>query len=201
MMKPHVIIENVVASAKVNQKIDLKMTAASFPEKAYRPGMFPELVFKMEKPKCSFLLFENGNIICTGTKSEVDARKATMKCFRELRRAGLLWSRDPEVKIRNIVAYVRLKGAMVNVGSLTTAHNADIEVMYEPEQFPAAICHMKKPEVAFLVFSTGKMICTGAKREEAVYRAVEKLMKILDENDALIRRRQRLRAKGCVLNG
>ena len=187
MMKPHIIIENVVASARVDQKIDLKAVAASFPEKAYVPGTFPGLVLKMEKPRSSFLLFENGNIICTGTRSEIDARDAVMKCVEELRRAGLLWTRNPEVKIRNIVAYVNLEDASIDVESLAVADKTDIEVMYEPEQFPGAICHMEEPRVAFLAFSTGKLICTGARREEDVYRAVENFMQILEENGALIR--------------
>ena len=187
MMKPHIIMENVVASARVDQKIDLKAAAASFSEKAYRPGTFPGLVLKMEKPRSSFLLFENGNIVCTGTRSEIDARDAVMKCLEELRRAGLLWSRDPEVKIRNIVAYVNLEDASIDVESLAVADKTDIEVMYEPEQFPGAICHMEEPRVAFLAFSTGKLICTGARREEDVYRAVENFMQILEENGALIR--------------
>jgi len=48
-------------------------------------GEFPGLVLKIEKPKSSFLLFKNGNIICTGTRSEVDARNVIMKCIGELR--------------------------------------------------------------------------------------------------------------------
>ena len=53
--------------------------------------------------------------------------------------------------------------------------------------FPGAICHMEEPRVTFLAFSTGKLICTGARREEDVYRAVENFMQILEENGALIK--------------
>jgi len=56
------------------------------------------------------------------------------------------------------------------------------------EQFPGAICHMDEPKVVFLVFSTGKLVCTGTKREIDVYRAVEKFIRIPDENGALIKR-------------
>ena len=70
-MKPHIIIENVVASARVDQKIDLKAVAASFPEKAYAPGTFPGLVLKMEKPRSSFLLFENGTSYARGREAKL----------------------------------------------------------------------------------------------------------------------------------
>ena len=55
-------------------------------------------------------------------------------------------------------------------------------VMYEPDQFPGAICRMENPEVVFLVFSTGKLVCVGAKYEEDIYRAVSNLITILEEN-------------------
>jgi transcription initiation factor TFIID TATA-box-binding protein len=40
---------------------------------------------------------------------------------------------------------------------------------------------MKDPKVVFLIFSTGKLVCVGAKREEDVYRAVENLVAMLEE--------------------
>jgi transcription initiation factor TFIID TATA-box-binding protein len=66
-------------------------------------------------------------------------------------------------------------------------------VMYEPEQFPGAVYRMDDPKVVFLVFSAGKLVCVGAKKEEQVYAAVDKIQKLLEEkglifypeNDAL----------------
>ena len=58
--------------------------------------------------------------------------------------------------------------------------------MYEPEQFPGAVYRMDKPKVVFLIFSAGKLVCVGAKKEKEVYEAVEKLKKILEENQLLI---------------
>jgi transcription initiation factor TFIID TATA-box-binding protein len=37
-----------------------------------------------------------------------------------------------------------------------------------------------------LIFSSGKLVCTGAKKEEDVNQAVMKLRQELDENDAII---------------
>jgi len=47
--------------------------------------------------------------------------------------------------------------------------------MYEPEQFPGLIYRMDDPKVVILLFASGKLVCTGAKREEDVYTAVNKL--------------------------
>jgi len=53
--------------------------------------------------------------------------------------------------------------------------------MYEPEQFPGMMYRMESPGVVFLIFSTGKIVCVGAKKEEDVYEAVEKLRRRLEE--------------------
>ena len=58
--------------------------------------------------------------------------------------------------------------------------------MYEPEQFPGVIYRMEDPRTVILIFSSGKLVCTGAKKEEEVNQAVMKLRQELDENDAII---------------
>ena len=59
--------------------------------------------------------------------------------------------------------------------------------MYEPEQFPGLIYRMDEPKVVILLFSTGKLVCTGATKEEDVYTAVDKLHKTLQKNDLIIK--------------
>jgi transcription initiation factor TFIID TATA-box-binding protein len=57
--------------------------------------------------------------------------------------------------------------------------------MYEPEQFPGLIYRMEEPKVVILLFSTGKLVCTGATKEEDVYLAVAKLHKELEEKELI----------------
>jgi len=57
--------------------------------------------------------------------------------------------------------------------------------MYEPEQFPGAIYQMESPRVVFLIFSNGKIVCVGAKKEEDIYVAAEKLRQRLEEIEVL----------------
>ena len=53
--------------------------------------------------------------------------------------------------------------------------------MYEPEQFPGLIYRMDDPKVVILLFASGKLVCTGAKKETEVHRAVNKLQDTLEE--------------------
>ena len=54
-------------------------------------------------------------------------------------------------------------------------------IAYEPEQFPGLTYRMEDPKVVFLIFSSGKLVCTGAKREEDVHQGGIKLHQQLDE--------------------
>ncbi|MFQ5758547.1 MAG: TATA box-binding protein, partial [Candidatus Bathyarchaeia archaeon] len=75
----------------------------------------------------------------------------------------------------------------------TLGGNIDLEratfelgrTMYEPEQFPGLIYRMDEPKVVILLFASGNLVCTGAKREEDVFEAVEKLHKILEDKDLI----------------
>ena len=183
-----VTIQNVVASARLKHSIDLKAIVRSFPNVEYRQEVFPGLPFKLNNPKSCTLLFDTGRMVCTGTKGEREARRAILEAVRELREAGIVIRGEPEFAIQNIVASVDLGGAIIDVEELVyAAHRLGIRVMYEPEQFPGAIYRMEDPKVVFLIFSTGKLVCVGAKREEEVYRAVENLVTILDENGLIVR--------------
>jgi transcription initiation factor TFIID TATA-box-binding protein len=61
--------------------------------------------------------------------------------------------------------------------------------MYEPEQFPGLIYRMEEPKVVFLIFSSGKLVCVGAKMEEEIHRAVATIQRTLEEK-GLIRYEQ-----------
>lgn len=176
-------IQNVVASAAFNQTLELEAIVKAFPTVEYRPEVFPGLAFRLKEPKTCTLIFSSGRMVCTGAKSESQARRAILKVARKLRRGGIIIGK-PEIKIQNIVASGRLSGTIDLIDLCERAHMGG-RLMYEPEQFPAAIYRMDNPKVVLLVFSTGKIVCVGAKNEGEVYEAVEKLQKKLEENDLI----------------
>ena len=102
-------IENVVASATLNQKVDLNAVVKGYPGVEYRPEQFPGLVFRLKRPKTATLIFSSGKMVCTGAKSEKEARRAVMKVVKELKRGGIIIISKPELKIQNIVASAALR--------------------------------------------------------------------------------------------
>jgi transcription initiation factor TFIID TATA-box-binding protein len=175
--KDSISIENVVASATLNQKVDLNAVVKGYPGVEYRPEQFPGLVFRLKRPKTATLIFSSGKMVCTGAKSEKEARRAVMKVIKELKKGGIIIISKPEMKIQNIVASGNLSGMI----DLEKAAYSLGRSMYEPEQFPGLIYRMEVPKVVILLFASGKLVCTGAKKEEDVYVAVEKLHCLLEE--------------------
>jgi transcription initiation factor TFIID TATA-box-binding protein len=174
-------IENVVASATLNQKVDLNAVVKSYPGVEYRPEQFPGLVFRLKRPKTATLIFNSGKMVCTGAKSEIESRRAVMKVVKDLKKGGIIIISKPELKIQNIVASASL-GGMID---LEKAAYTLGKAMYEPEQFPGLIYRMDVPKVVILLFASGKLVCTGAKKEQDVYDAVHKLHGILEEQSLI----------------
>ena len=174
-------IENVVASATLNQKVDLNAVVKGYPGVEYRPEQFPGLVFRLKRPKTATLIFNSGKMVCTGAKSEKEARRAVMKVVKELKRGGIIIISKPEMKIQNIVASASLGGLI----DLEKAAFTLGKTMYEPEQFPGLIYRMEEPKVVILLFASGKLVCTGAKKEQDVYDSVAKLHELLEEKDLI----------------
>ncbi len=176
-----VSVENVVATASLDQKLDLLAIMKVFVNVEYRPKKFPGLVFRLKRPKTATLIFSTGKMVCTGAKSEKMARSAVKKVVRELKNNGIIILSTPKIEIQNIVATANLHGKV----DLEAAADIMENVMYEPEQFPGLIYRMGDPKVVILIFASGKLVCTGGKSAEMVDVAVVKLHGILEDYDLI----------------
>ena len=174
-------IQNVVAIATLNQKVDLNAVVKGYPEAEYRPDRFPGLVFRLKRPKTGTLIFGSGKMVCTGAKSRKESLSAIMNVVKELKKCGIIILSKPSVEVVNIVASASLGGTVDLEKAVTTLGKA----MYEPEQFPGLIYRMDEPKVVILVFASGSLVCTWAKKEQDVYDAVHKLHVILEEQNLI----------------
>lgn len=164
-------IRNVVASAQTNSKIPLARLAQELEGTEYEPEQFPGLVVRLDDPKASALVFTTGKIVCTGTTSPQIAKKAVDKLLLKIKDLGVPVSKVTKIEVQNIVASAII-GKEVNL-NLVAFGLANTE--YEPEQFPGLVYRLDNPAVVFLIFSTGKVICTGGKSKADVEKAVDKL--------------------------
>ena len=179
---PKIKIENVVASATVNQRIDLIEITKKFTHVEYNPKRFPGLVFRIKDPKTAILIFSSGKMVCTGGKSEKMAKIAINSVVSNLKENEIKIENSAIITIQNIVASVDLGGKI----DLEEAARQLSNSMYEPEQFPGLIYRMKKPKTVILIFSSGKLVCTGAKIESQVKNAVNNLHNLLEKKNLML---------------
>ena len=104
------------------------------------------------------------------------------KVVKELKKGGIKIKEKPVVIIQNIVASATL-GGEIDLEPLV--YRLD-RIMYEPEQFPGLIHRMLDPKTVILLFASGKLVCTGAKKEADVYRSVHNLHSLLEEKKLMI---------------
>ena len=180
--KPIVSIENVVASATIEQRLDLDDVTKKFPDIEWNPEQFPGAVFRLKNPKTATLLFRTGKMVCTGGKSEEMTKKAVKLVVQKLRKGGIKKENEATVTVQNIVASINLGGRV----HLEKAARTLPRSMYEPEQFPGMIHRILDPKTVILIFASGKLVCTGGKVEEDVYRAVHLLHSMLEEKELMI---------------
>jgi len=175
--KPFVSIENVVVTATIDQELDLEDIKKKFPDVKYNPKQFPGAIFKLKSPKTATLLFTTGNMVCTGAKSEDNAKKAVNTVVEKLRGKKIKIKNDAKVRVENIVTAVNLGGRI----HLEDAARTLPRSIYEPEQFPGLVHRMIDPKSVTLIFASGKLVCTGCKSTSEVFRAIHHIHAILEE--------------------
>lgn len=172
-------IVNVVASAALGQKVNLNSIIRSFSSAGYPSKQFPGIVLRLRKPKTAFLIFRTGKIVCVGGRTENEAYEAIEHFLHSLVKRQIIVSKRPKFRVNNIVASVNL-GRPVDLTSISTWP----KTIYEPEQFPALIYRMEHTNIVFLIFSSGRVICLGAKNEDELESAIQKLFQKLNLSGA-----------------
>jgi len=177
-------VENVVATVVLDlgtsgTKIDLNQIARKYSDCEYNPERFPGLVMRVVEPKATILIFSTGKMVVTGLRAADEAGAAVANVIKKMKQAKVNIEAEPVITIQNIVASGDLHMSIdLNEASILMEN-----VMYEPEVFPGLIYRMQEPKTVFLIFSTGRIVCTGAKTKEIVGQAVEKLVEAVKELD------------------
>ena len=176
-------IENIVASATLGVEVPLEKVVSKLEGMEYEPEQFPGIVYRLQKPKAAALIFGSGKIVCTGARNIEDVNIVFKKVISIVQSTGTKVPRGFKMQVENIVASAKLD-ASLNLD--TIAFNLE-NSEYEPEQFPGLVYRMTEPKVAFLLFGSGKIVCTGARNVGDVEIAVKKVSKKLKEIGALIK--------------
>jgi transcription initiation factor TFIID TATA-box-binding protein len=175
--KKEIKVVNIVASASLNHDVPLVKLAETLPNTEYNPEQFPGLVMRIKDPKTSALIFSSGKIVCTGAKSMAKVKESINCIIKNLAKIGIKIKIKPKINVQNMVASGSI-GIPLNLNSLAI----DLEnTEYEPEQFPGLVYKLPNTRATFLLFSNGKIVCTGTRSEDKLKEAVNMLVKNLSK--------------------
>ena len=170
--KTKIKIQNIVVSTSLEHDIPLIKLAEVLPNTEYNPEQFPGLVMRIKNPKTSALIFSSGKVVCTGAKSLGKVRESLNKIIENLRKIRIKIKIKPKINVQNMVAS----------GTINMDLNLNYLAMklenteYEPEQFPGLVYKLPGTRATFLLFSNGKIVCTGTRSETKLREAVAKLV-------------------------
>ncbi|MCX6748133.1 MAG: TATA-box-binding protein [Candidatus Pacearchaeota archaeon] len=173
MSKSSLKIQNIVATTSLNVPVSLTKLARSHSNTEYNPETFPGLVLRIKKPKSAVLVFSSGNLVCTGTKSTLQVREVIQQVIKQLAKIGIKVKDKPKINVQNIVAS----------GSINMTLNLNLLALelenteYEPEQFPGLVYKLIEPTATFLLFTNGKLVCTGTKNKDQLEASMKQLTK------------------------
>ncbi len=166
-------VQNIVATASLGKPVPLTKLARTQPNTEYNPETFPGLVLRVKEPKSAVLVFSSGNLVCTGTKSIAQVKQVIDAVIKQLRKINVNITAKPKITVQNIVASgsINLK---LNLNFLALElENTE----YEPEQFPGLVYKLVEPSATFLLFSNGKLVCTGTKNKQQLEDSMQQLSK------------------------
>jgi len=177
--KKEIRIVNIVVSSSLGHDIPLEKMAATLSNTEYNPEQFPGLVIRIKDPKTTALIFSSGKIVCTGADTLEKVHQSIRKIMKSLEKINIKIKEEPKFTVQNIVAS----------GSVGMDLNLNILAMkldnteYEPEQFPGLVYKLSVPHIkaTFLLFSNGKVVCTGTKSESDVHKVLDALIENLKQ--------------------
>lgn len=168
-------LQNIVSTVNLGTRLDLKVIALQARNSEYNPKRFSAVTMRIRSPKTTALVFASGKIVCTGAKSEESSKNAAKKFARIIQKLNFP-VQFLEFQIQNIVGSCDVKFP-IRLEGLALAHPDFAD--YEPELFPGLIYRIRDPKIVLLIFVSGKIVLTGAKKREDIYRAFESIYPVL----------------------
>ena len=155
------MIQNIVCTCNIGSTLYLPHVVRCLHVAEYNPQPFAAVTFRLVYPQSTALIFSSGKIVCTGTNTIMEARLALLSYVFLLRQRLQLPANVYQFQIQNMVASASV-GYPIHLQQLYVHCNR--QSSYDPELFPGLIYRDEQLPAVVLIFESGKMVITGAKR-------------------------------------
>ncbi len=176
-------IENIVANAQISQGFNIENLVEKISEFLYNPDDFLGVTFKPDDPKTVILILPSGKAICTGAINIEEVEVSIKKVTEKIINVGIEVNTNPRIETQNIIVSTDLNKEL-DLNSISKGLLLK-NVNYEPDQFPGLIYNMDDIGVILLIFSSGKIVCTGAKSFDDASKGIEMIKEKLSSLGAI----------------
>ncbi|KAK4671642.1 hypothetical protein QC764_607640 [Podospora pseudoanserina] len=165
-------LQNFVVTVNLDCRIDLNYLAQRARNVEYRPRRFNAVIMRIRDPRTTALIFATGRMVVTGAKSEALARLAAKKHAYALQKCGFT-PKFCDFTVQNIIASANV-GSNIRLEGLANKY-VTVGASFVPEIFPGLSFKQylgyradgtPRSCPTLLIFTTGKIVVTGAKTEE-----------------------------------
>ena len=177
LQKNYPKLQNIVSTCDLECSLHLREIALRARNAEYNPKRFAAVIMRIKQPKTTALIFASGKMVCTGARSEEDSRIASRQYAKIIMKLGYP-VKFSKFKIQNIVASCDVKFP-IRLEGLASKYLKFCS--YEPEMFPGLIFHMVNPKIVLLVFVSGKIVLTGAKNRNDIYKGFKEIVPVLQQ--------------------
>lgn len=175
-------IVNVVGSGSLGVELDLEELTDDIGEPlvGYDPEKHPGMYLRFEEDEPLITVYRTGKYIITAGDSEEECylvRERFLQFFSDI---GVLEQpEDEKFSIRNYVCTGEL-GEEQNLNALALQLGFE-DTEYEPEQFPGLIYRPESHDCVILIFTSGRVVITGARTYDLAEQAFQDIQQRLFE--------------------
>jgi transcription initiation factor TFIID TATA-box-binding protein len=157
-------VTNVVATGHLHREVDTEKVAkdANFAETSFNERQ-SAVVFRFGDYDGVLILYTSGMYMFKGVNSQKTLQDLHDMFIHGITELGLDYSGEKKLEIKNVVCTGNTKKDIF-LEDLRSKLPGNTE--YEPEQFPAVVYRPNEGESTFLIFSSGKVVITGASSSE-----------------------------------
>lgn len=181
-MSRFINIQSLHSTSTLGTNINPEFLSINLPSNtSYEPKLPHRIYYFLDKPKIRFTIFRSGGtLVMFGGKSSEDAIAAVQSIVSQLQAIGMDRVQYHPPTINNICAsgYMGFKVHLPHFSNdINHIDNAD----YETDQFPGLRYRRllpTNPSITAIVFHSGKCVVTGAKHQDEIIDAFDKLLDI-----------------------
>lgn len=167
-------VQNYVVHANLGKELNLIKLGAELPEARYHTGEHPAVRLHVDEPRSDALIFSNGKLVCSGTKSLEEAREVINQVKRMVKGVDKGIDGRAGSKVESVMASMEI-GTTVDLAKLA-AHLGKEGVEYYPKTFEGLVYRISKPRATLILFESGVLVVSDVASEKIAQRVTRQFL-------------------------